>query len=580
MGHGTRALLAVLAVMGATAVPHPASAADVTGRWRLSDPSGTRFDVVQTGPALTVVFQGLTFTGTVDAAGTFAATAPAITPGCPGYGLRGRFVTDDAMAGGMIGADFAGCAPFWSTLVAVRCGCDDGNTAGGDGCSPACEVEPCFACAGDPSVCLPIPDGGACEDGSACTTGETCSAGACGGGAPVAGCRDFTGTWQVETTPTFGPPFTSTEQWTQRLDTLLVGTPPTSVAAVDPLAGTIAFWSPIDDVFCIQAGALDTRSGVGNLDGTVTGSGVFLASSLVGCINAFPYTFVATRCGDGMLDPGEACDDGNRVAGDGCDDGCRVEPCFACSGTPSACSPVPDGSPCVLPPDACVASAACAAGACVATPVSCGPCEQCDSVAGCVVAPQPDCRDPLVAGASTLSLRDAPGTARDRLTWTWRKGPATPASELGDPTIADDYVLCVFDESGPAPSLVLGATAAAGGTCGAKPCWRRLGTETTRGYRYRDPERASHGLGGVLVKTGEAGKATAAAKAKGELLALGGTLPLASPVQLRVQLRNAAGTCWQARYLSDGVRKNAPDVFAGRSAPPDAPAVAVRSPGS
>jgi len=31
-------------------------------------------------------------------------------------------------------------------------------------------------------------------------------------------------------------------------------------------------------------------------------------------------------CGDGNLDPGEECDDGNRMDGDGCDSNCKVEP--------------------------------------------------------------------------------------------------------------------------------------------------------------------------------------------------------------------------------------------------------------
>jgi len=31
------------------------------------------------------------------------------------------------------------------------------------------------------------------------------------------------------------------------------------------------------------------------------------------------------RCGDGVLDGGEACDDGNAVPGDGCSADCRLE---------------------------------------------------------------------------------------------------------------------------------------------------------------------------------------------------------------------------------------------------------------
>ena len=59
-------------------------------------------------------------------------------------------------------------------------------------------------------------------------------------------------------------------------------------------------------------------------------------------------------CGSGVLDPGEHCDDGNTTGGDGCDAGCNVDPCFTCSGEPSACTPVTcpdDANPCT--DDAC-----------------------------------------------------------------------------------------------------------------------------------------------------------------------------------------------------------------------------------
>jgi len=43
--------------------------------------------------------------------------------------------------------------------------CDDAGTADGDGCSRACVVEACHACAGAPSTCAPIV---ACADGDGC----------------------------------------------------------------------------------------------------------------------------------------------------------------------------------------------------------------------------------------------------------------------------------------------------------------------------------------------------------------------------------------------------------------------------
>jgi cysteine-rich repeat protein len=37
------------------------------------------------------------------------------------------------------------------------------------------------------------------------------------------------------------------------------------------------------------------------------------------------------RCGDGVLDSGEACDDGNTADGDGCDHACAIEPAYSCT---------------------------------------------------------------------------------------------------------------------------------------------------------------------------------------------------------------------------------------------------------
>ncbi len=46
------------------------------------------------------------------------------------------------------------------------------------------------------------------------------------------------------------------------------------------------------------------------------------------------------RCGDGVLDPGEACDDGNVLDGDGCDARCELEGC----GDACECAPLADVS--------------------------------------------------------------------------------------------------------------------------------------------------------------------------------------------------------------------------------------------
>jgi len=61
--------------------------------------------------------------------------------------------------------------------------CDDGDTDGGDGCDATCQVETCWACVGEPSLCSEA-DGAACDDGEPCTANDTCQATLCVGGPP------------------------------------------------------------------------------------------------------------------------------------------------------------------------------------------------------------------------------------------------------------------------------------------------------------------------------------------------------------------------------------------------------------
>ncbi len=101
----------------------------------------------------------------------------------------------------------------------IECGekCDDGNTVSGDGCSATMQVEPCYTCTGQPSVCTPIvcaasdqchvagtcdPASGqcsnppasnttSCDDGNKCTQNDTCDGnGKCAGSPMVCTASD------------------------------------------------------------------------------------------------------------------------------------------------------------------------------------------------------------------------------------------------------------------------------------------------------------------------------------------------------------------------------------------------------
>lgn len=223
-------------------------------------------------------------------------------------------------------------------------------------------------------------------------------------------------------------------------------------------------------------------------------------------------------CGDGTIGMAEACDDGNTAAGDGCDAACRVEPCHACSGEPSGCTP----------------------------------------------AVRLDCVD---AGAASVALKDAAGGDRDQLKWKWLRGPAQDISEFGDPRVDEDYFLCIFDHVAGVPQLALRAAIAAGGTCSGRACWRRIGREAQpRGFRYGDRSSSVDGVGRLLLRPGEEGRSQIVLQARGAALALPGpTAPgryFAQDGEVTLQLqRRAPGACWQTVVTPAATQANGAELF-------------------
>ncbi len=288
-------------------------------------------------------------------------------------------------------------------------------------------------------------------------------------------------------------------------------------------------------------------------------------------------------CGNGMLDPGEACDDGNQIAGDCCSPWCAFEPVTTVcrpaandcdvaetcdgAGTCPADALVDDGTPCD-DGSACTAGDACAAGTCVPSgAVTCAPCEQCDVIDGCVATPAVGCHATVAPRGSSLVLRDRPVDTSDRITWKWR-GQATTETDVGDPTTTDAYTLCLFDESGSAPSLVFRASAPAGGTCGNASCWRRVESGgSLKRFKYSDRDRTPDGLATMSVAPGTDGRAKIVVGGRGILLSSRPAGLPSPPVDLplRAQLLRGGGACWEATYSSAGVRRNQPGLTSARS---------------
>jgi fibro-slime domain-containing protein len=234
--------------------------------------------------------------------------------------------------------------------------CDDGNTLGGDGCSPACRIEagaycpPVGPCVFDQCGNGYVAPFEVCDDGNT-VSGDGCSADCRqieeGWSCPVPGsrCVPLCGDGIIE----------GSEQCDDGND--VSGDGCSSVCLVEagatcPLAG-----HPCTRSVCGN-GTVEAGEGCdeGAANGLLYGDGVGCTSSCVpepACGNGAAARACDTSCGDGNLDDGEECDDGNGLDHDGCSADCRVESGLTCATQEEVdLDPCPDdsSSECLLLP--------------------------------------------------------------------------------------------------------------------------------------------------------------------------------------------------------------------------------------
>jgi len=260
------------------------------------------------------------------------------------------------------------------------------------------------------------------------------------------------------------------------------------------------------------------------------------------------YQVTATSFASFCADPGNEgalCDDGNA-----CTTG---EVCAAGLCTGGGTVGCDDGIACTS--DTCLPTSGCVH---TAAHETCGPCAACDTTAGCVVGPRPDCLPTSLPAAAVLKLRDAADDAADLLVWKWTKGAATTPGDLGTPASTTDYRLCLYDESGSTSTLTMRADVPAGGACDGGPCWQAAGAT----LKYRDTARTPDGISKLVARAGDTGRAKVTTKGKGALLPPLPVLPLALPT--RVQLHAEGAGCFEAVFGSTGVVRNDAESFVGR----------------
>lgn len=575
------ALVAVAALV-LSIVPSEAPGS-VAGTWRrVQAPTLELIPITDTSIAMTVEGFPIVFTGSV--AGDFT-----LSSGCATY--QGRVLAGENVIDGALVEQCGFSSVSRTTLE--RCTCNDGNAVGGDGCDATCQVEPCWSCVGEPSICTPLAEGAACDDRRDCTAGTTCSAGVCGDGAAVPACVDMTGLWSV-VEDDFLAGDTVTYRVAQRDGRLRfeydIATPVVGwLGTIDPASGAFEVQREFAYQFCLGDPA--HLSGVATA-GSYSATGELTSfHPLVDCFT-HAITSVGTRacantpdgtpCDDGdpctsgdacsastcvgaVVPDGTACDDGNAcTTSDSCAAG-------ACGGAPLVCGTCQTCNPaygCAVAPNgsgcddgtACTAEDRCTNATCGGETVRCDTCESCDATLGCVERPRTGCEQALGSKSSLLARVMPNGSAS--LTWKWKGGDGVTLADLGTPIPPSGGAdFCIYDESGPTPSLLFRGRAR-GGFCNGPTCWQALGG---KGYKYRNLA-ADDGLVTMTMKSGTAGRASATVAGKGPNLTSRADGLTAPPfgLPLRAQLQ-ADAICFDAAFTASGVSKNAGGLFKAKS---------------
>jgi hypothetical protein len=176
----------------------------------------------------------------------------------------------------------------------------------------------------------------------------------------------------------------------------------------------------------------------------------------------------------------------------------------------------------------------------------------------CQMTPRSGCRLPMSPRSWVLFLRDTAGHG-DRFVWKWR-GVGETIEEFGDPLSTTSYAFCLY--AGTNQDRIMQAIAPAGGTCGARSCWRQRGG---RRYRYRNPDRTPEGVARIALRTRPSvTRASIVVAGKGENLTMP-VLPLEQPLLAQL-VQSDSPRCWESTF-SAPASKNSKRQFRDKNDP-------------
>jgi hypothetical protein len=132
----------------------------------------------------------------------------------------------------------------------------------------------------------------------------------------------------------------------------------------------------------------------------------------------------------------------------------------------------------------------------------------------------------------------------------------TTFADFGDPINSTSYTFTITDESGGVPTVVFSAVIPAGGTCGKRPCWKRIGRATNpKGFAYRDRAGTNGGITKIRMKIHPGNLATLGVYGKGLNLALP-ALPLNQDPRVGARLFNSIGEVFEILYTPPANRND------------------------
>lgn len=387
-----------------------------------------------------------------------------------------------------------------------------------------------------------------------------------------------------------------------RIDGSLTGT-------IDPDAGTFLLAiSP--DIFTCSSHT-----------GSVASDGLSF-SGTISCSDPLTATFTGTRCGNGVVDAGEACDPGlgddpcctaicqPTVEGSACgpDDGddnaCTGSYCDGagtcagpgnvpagrvcqtieggcagrtCDGAGSCVGPTvetdPSGSPCGG--DCFTEQGTCAAGVCSAGRKPAGSrcnlftgdvcaVDSCDGNGVCEPGPcSPCCAD---VGGSCVPAYDATcehtTVPASKVKFTLNRSTMNWQWRGGDEIDFNDPVAngaAICTYDGSGPAPSLAIASETATACGTTPCWKTGGT-----FTFRDSAGYSDGISRIKLKPGAGSAAKIAVKGRSAIY-YGGLLPFDGPVRVQLKVGNRS---WESTFSNPQV--NDASVYRAKDGSPSA----------